>query len=388
MFYNHKSFRLANIPNIQIAFSNSANPYEFAANVYKVMMTRNDNSIANAIDAMANSNSLYQGVNIKQVPELQELYKRVLNYNGPISQQSLANSLNSLFSNAVPGAEQQQYVDAYNNRQSELVINNELNQIMKQALAPYDPSIDLHLTNGEIWPIIKQNPQYIEYIDKIAVKSRNYKKLVEVFNQKYYSSMEPKETLEQKRNSNSIQEFVQKIMQFAKESRFERLDLALEQYGKQGGTINGVNILSIPAIQQILRELPSTLDAETLISRLTQLAAEAQQSVQNTQQSQQQSQQQQQQTEQQSQQQSVSQMYGTQDLRNYQNTMDLQINSLNTENAYSVAQSYIATFQMYDQYLRQNNITDPNYSKYQASYEAAKKVQPRQQLRPNPDQTA
>lgn len=380
MFYNNRSFRLANIPNIQIAFSNSANPDEFAANVYKVMMTRNDNSISNAIDAMANSNSLYQGVNIKQVPELQELYKRVLNYNGPISQQSLANSLNSLFSNAVPGAEQQQYVDAYNNRQSELLINNELNQIMKQALAPYDKSVDLHLMNGQIWPILKQNPQYIEYIDRIAEKSKNYKKLVEVFNQKYYSSMEPKETLEQQRNSNSIQEFVQKIMQFAKESRIERLDVALEQYGKQGGTINGVNILSIPAIQQLQRQLPTRLDAETLISRLTQFAEEAQQSVQNTQQ-------QPQQQPQQTQQQSVSQMYGSQDLRNYQNTMDLQINSLNTENAYIMAQSYIATFQMYDQYLRQNNITDPNYSKYQASYEAAKKVQPRQPSKPNPDKT-
>lgn len=379
MFYNNRSFRLANIPNIQIAFSNSANPDEFAANVYKVMMTRNDNSISNAIDAMANSNSLYQGVNIKQVPELQELYKRVLNYNGPISQQSLANSLNSLFSNAVPGAEQQQYVDAYNNRQSELLINNELNQIMKQALAPYDRSVDLHLMNGQIWPIIKQNPQYIEYIDKIAEKSKNYKKLVEVFNQKYYSSMEPKETLEQQRNSNSIQEFVQKIMQFAKESRIERLDVALEQYGNQGGTINGVNILSIPSIKQLQRELPTRLDAETLISRLTQLVAEAQQSVQNTQPQQQ---------PQQTQQQSVSQMYGSQDLRNYQNTMDLQINSLNTENAYIMAQSYIATFQMYDQYLRQNNITDPNYSKYQASYEAAKKVQPRQPSKPNPYKTA
>lgn len=379
MFYNNRSFRLANIPNIQIAFSNSANPDEFAANVYKVMMTRNDNSISNAIDAMANSNSLYQGVNIKQVPELQELYKIVLNYNGSISQQSLANSLNSLFSNAVPGAEQQQYVDAYNNRQSELLINNELNQIMKQALAPYDKSVDLHLMNGQIWPILKQNPQYIEYIDKIAEKSRNYKKLVEVFNQKYYSSMEPKETPEQQRNSNSIQEFVQKIMQFAKESRIERLDVALEQYGKQGGTFDGVNILSIPSIKQLQRELPTRLDAETLISRLTQLVAEAQQSVQNTQPQQQ---------PQQTQQQSVSQMYGSQDLRNYQNTMDLQINSLNTENAYIMAQSYIATFQMYDQYLRQNNITDPNYSKYKASYEAAKKVQPRQPSKPNPDKTA
>ena len=198
MFYNNRSFRLANMPNIQIAFSNSANPDEFAGNVYKVMMTRNDNSVANAIDAMANSNSLYQGVNIKQVPELQALYKRVLTHNGPISQQDLANSLSSLFPSAVPSAEQQQ-------------------------------------------------------------------------------------------------------------------------------------------------------------------------SAQNTQQQPQQQPQQQQ---------SVSQMYGSQDLRNYQSTMDMQINSLNTENSYRMAQSYIATFQMYDQYLRQNNINDPNYSKYQKSYEAAKKVQP------------
>ena len=49
MFYNNRSFRLANMPNVQIAVSNSANPNDFAANVYKVMMTRNDNSVANAI---------------------------------------------------------------------------------------------------------------------------------------------------------------------------------------------------------------------------------------------------------------------------------------------------------------------------------------------------
>jgi hypothetical protein len=366
------------MPNVQIAFSNSANPDEFAANVYKVMMTRNDNSVANAIDAMANSNSLYQGVNIKQVPELQALYKRVLSHNGPISQQDLANSLNSLFPNAVPGAEQQQYVDANNKRQSELLINNELNEIMKTALRPYDRSIELHLTNGQIWPIIRQNTKFIEYVDNEAQKSINYQKLVEVFNQKYYSSMEPKETLEQKRNSSSIQEFVQKIIQFAKESRIDRLDIALQQYGGQGGTINGVNILTIPAIQQLQSEIPTNLDANTLITRLTQMTAEGQQSAQNTQQQPQQPQQQQ----------SVSQMYGSQDLRNYQSAMDMQINSLNTENAYRMAQSYIATFQIYDQYLRQNNITDPNYSRYQASYKAAKKVQPRQSKQPNTDRSA
>ena len=377
MFYNNRSFRLANMPNVQIAISNSANPNDFAANVYKVMMTRNDNSVANAIDAMANSNSLYKGVNIKQVPELQALYKRVLSHNGPISQQDLANSLNSLFPNAVPGAEQQQYVDANNKRQSELLINNELNEIMKTALRPYDPSIELHLTNGEIWPIIRQNTNFIEYVDNEAQKSINYQKLVEVFNQKYYSSMEPKETLEQKRNSSSIQEFVQKIIQFAKERRINRLDIALQQYGGQGGTINGVNILTIPAIQQLQSEIPTNLDANTLITRLTQMTAEGQQSAQNTQQQPQQPQQQQ----------SVSQMYGSQDLRNYQSAMDMQINSLNTENAYRMAQSYIATFQIYDQYLRQNNITDPNYSRYQASYEAAKKVQPRQSKQPNTDRS-
>lgn len=381
MFYNNRSFRLANMPNVQIAFSNSANPDEFAGNVYKVMMTRNDNSVANAIDAMANSNSLYQGVNIKQVPELQALYKRVLSHNGPISQQDLANSLNSLFPNAVPGAEQQQYVDANNKRQSELLINNELNEIMKKALRPYDPSIELHLTNGEIWPIISKDPKLIEYVDSEARRSRNYQKLVEVFNQKYYSSMEPKETSEQKRNSSSIQEFVQKIIQFAKESRIDKLDIALQQYGGQGGTINGVNILTIPAIQQLQSEIPTNLDANTLITRLTQMTAEGQQSAQNTQQQPQQPQQPQQQ-------QSVSQMYGSQDLRNYQNTMDMQINSLNTENAYSMAQSYIAIFQMYDQYLRQNNINDPNYSRYQKSYEAAKKVQPRQPEQPKTDRSA
>ena len=144
MFYNNRSFRLANMPNVQIAFSNSANPDEFAGNVYKVMMTRNDNSVANAIDAMANSNSLYQGVNIKQVPELQALYKRVLTHNGPISQQDLANSLSSLFPSAVPSAEQQQ--SAQNTQQQPQQQPQQQQQAYSDPmLANYKRTMDLQM---------------------------------------------------------------------------------------------------------------------------------------------------------------------------------------------------------------------------------------------------
>jgi hypothetical protein len=165
--------------------------------------------------------------------------------------------------------------------------------------------------------------------------------------------MAPKETLPEKKNSSNIQEFVQKLMQFAQEDRIERLDIALEQYGQKSGTINGVNIMSIPAIKQIFQEAktnPVRLDAASLTNRLNQLSGSGTQPQQT---------------------QSVSQMYGPQDLRNYQNTMDYQMNSVDKENLLRMAQSYTATFQMYEKYLKQSGINDPNYQKYKKYYDSA-----------------
>jgi len=352
MPYNNKSYRLAYLP-MSINISNSETPAEFAANVFNVMESRKDTSVKNAIDTMANQNSTYKGQNIKQIPEINELYRRVVNFNGPISQNDLATNLDGLFGNAVPGSEQQQTLDAYKNRQADLGMENELYQIMIKALPMVD-NLNLKLTNGEIWAILRQNPEYINAIDTLAKQSPNYQKLVLDFNQKLRSSMAPKETLPQKRSSSSIQEFVQKLMQFAQEDRIERLDIALDQYWRKGGKLNGVDIMSIPAIKQIANEAqlnPVRLDAASLTSRLTQMMGGGAQQPQ--------------------QQQSVSQMYGPQDLRNYQNTMDYQMNSVNKENLLRMAQSYTATFQMYEKYLKQSGINDPNYQKYKKYYDSA-----------------
>lgn len=351
MPYNNKSYRLASFP-MSINISNSETPAEFAANVFNVIENRKDTSVKNAIDTMANQNSTYKGQNIKQIPEINELYRRVVNFNGPISQNDLATYLDGLFGNAVPGSEQQQTLDAYKNRQADLGMENELYQIMMKAL-PMVGNLNLKLTNGEIWAILRQKPEYINAIDTLAKQSPNYQKLVQDFNQKLKSSMAPKETLPQKRSSSSIQEFVQKLMQFAQEDRIERLDIALDQYWRKGGKLNGVDIMSIPAIKQIANEAqlnPVRLDAASLTNRLNQLSGSGTQPQQS---------------------QSVSQMYGPQDLRNYQNTMDYQMNSVNKENLLRMAESYTATFQMYEKYLKQSGINDPNYQKYKKYYDSA-----------------
>jgi hypothetical protein len=88
--------------------------------------------------------------------------------------------------------------------------------------------------------------------------------------------------------------------------------------------------------------------------------------------------------------QSVSQMYGSQDLRNYQSTMDYQLNLFNSKNVSSMSQSFIATFEMYEQYLRQNNINDPNYQRYKKLYDSIKNKQnaPQQPEKPQQDRSA
>jgi hypothetical protein len=349
MPYNNKSYRFS-LP-MSINISNSETPAEFAANVFKVMESRNDTSVKNAIDTMANQNSTYKGQNIKQIPEINELYRRVANFNGPISQNDLATNLDGLFGNAVPGSEQQQTLDAYKNRQADLGMENELYQIMMKAL-PMVGNLNLKLTNGEIWAILRQRPEYINAIDTLAKQSPNYQKLVQDFNQKLKSSMAPKETLPDKKNSSNIQEFVQKLMQFAQEDRIERLDIALEQYGKKSGTINGVNIMSIPAIKQIFQEAktnPVRLDAASLTNRLNQLSGSGTQPQQT---------------------QSVSQMYNIdQNLSNYKRTMDLQMQSYNSTREESFKQKFKATFGMYSQYIRERQINDKDYETYKKMYE-------------------
>ena len=349
MFYNNRSYRLA-APPVSINVSNSETPAEFAANVFKVMESRKDPSVAKAIDAMAQQNATYKGQNIKEIPELNELYRRVVNISGPISQNDLATTLDGLFGNAVPGAEQQQTLDAYKNRQADLGMENELYQIMRKALYPLVGNVDLKLTTGEIWAILRQKPEYINAIDTLAKQSQNYQKLVQDFNQKLQSSMAPKETLPQKRSSNSITEFVQKLMQFAQEDRIERLDIALDQYWRKGGKLNGVDIMSIPAIKQIANEAqlnPVRLDAASLTNRLTQMMGAGTQ-------------------------QSVSQMYYADPmLANYKRTMDLLIQGLDQGNVSGASNQYIATYQMYVQYLRQRNIQDPDEKKYQEYFQKA-----------------
>ena len=354
MIYNNKFYKLAAPATTSINISNSTTPAEFAANVFKVMESRKDPSVAKAIDEMARQNASYNNVVIREVPEIQELYKRVINHSGPIDENLLSTTLSDLIGNATPGQEQQQYVDAKNARATELQKEDELYQVMVKALSPLIGNVRLKLENGEVWAILRQKPEYIQALDNEAKKSSNYPQLVEKFNNKLATSMAPKETLPQKRSSSSVQEFVQKLMQFAQEDRIERLDIALDQYWRKGGKLNGVDIMSIPAIKQIYQEAatnPVRLDAASLTNRLNQLSGSGTQPQQT---------------------QSVSQMYGSQDLRNYQSTMDYQLNLFNSKNVSSMSQSFIATFEMYEQYIRQNNINDPNYQKYKKLYEYIK----------------
>ena len=236
MFYNNKNYRLARNP-IQIAFSNSLNPADFAANVYRVMMTRNDPSVPKAIDAMADSNSTYNGVNIKLVPELQELYRRTVYFSGPITQRDLENNLTELFRTSG-----------------------------NQQVAPQQPQA---------------------------------------------STPAPQQSKPPEQSSTTPQAPISQPQ---------------ESYPQQP---------TYPQSQNQQNGLPS-----------------------------------------------ISQMYGPQDLRNYQSTMELQKNSLTPKNAPSMKNSYIATFDMYEKYLMQNNITDPNYNYYRNIYDEYKnppKVEPKKQ---------
>ena len=351
MIYNNKFYKLAAPATTSINISNSTTPAEFAANVFKVMESRKDPSVAKAIDEMARQNASYNNVVIREVPEIQELYKRVINHSGPIDENLLSTTLSDLIGNATPGQEQQQYVDAKNARATELQKEDELYKVMLKALSPLIGALSLKLENGEIWAILRQRPEFVQALDNEAKKSSNYAQLVEKFNNKFRSSMAPKQTLPQIRSSSSVQEFVQKLMQFAQEDRIERLDIALDQYWRKGGKLNGVDIMSIPAIKQVYQEAqvnPVRLDAASLTNRLNQLSGSGTQPQQT---------------------QSVSQMYGSQDLRNYHSTLDLQLNSFKATNVPSMAQSYVATFQMYEQYLKQNGINDASYEKYKKLYE-------------------
>jgi hypothetical protein len=367
MTYNNRFFKIANTPRMNVGISNSTNPDEFAANVFQTMISTRNPSVAVAIDQMARQNATYNNVIIREVPEIQELYRRVVNHSGEIDQNLLSSTLRDLIGNATPGQEQKQYTDAKNARATELQKEDELYQVMVKALSPLIGGLRLKLENGEIWPILRGRPKFVQALDNEAKKSSNYAQLVEKFNNKFRASMAPKQTLPEIRSSSSVQEFVQKLMQFAQEDRIERLDIALDQYWRKGGKLNGVDIMSIPAIKQIYQEAqvnPVRLDAASLTNRLNQLSGSGTQQPQ-----------------------SVSQMYGPQDLRNYQNTMEHQINSFNRNNIPSMSQSYIATFEMYEQYLRQNNINDPNYQRYKKLYDSIKNKQNAPQ-QPQPDRSA
>ena len=139
-------------------------------------------------------------------------------------------------------------------------------------------------------------------------------------------------------------------MQLAQEDRIERLDIALDKYWIKGGKLNGVEIMSIPAIKQIANEAqlnPVRLDAASLTNRLTQMMGAGTQ-------------------------QSVSQMYYADPmLANYKKTMDLLYQGINQGNVSGASNQNIATYQMYVQYLRQRNIQDPDEKKYQEYFQNA-----------------
>ena len=97
MIYNHKSYRLANFPQMRLNVSNSETPADFAANVYRVLQSTGNPSIVNAIDTMANQNATYKGIVIRNIPELKELYNRIVNTNGQISENDIATELDSIF---------------------------------------------------------------------------------------------------------------------------------------------------------------------------------------------------------------------------------------------------------------------------------------------------
>jgi hypothetical protein len=318
------------------------------------MESRKDPSVAKAIDEMARQNASYNNVVIREVPEIQELYKRVINHSGPIDENLLSTTLSDLIGNATPGQEQQQYVDAKNARATELQKEDELYKVMLKALSPLIGALSLKLENGEIWPILRGRPDFVQALDNEAKKSSNYAQLVEKFNNKFRTSMAPKQTLPQIRSSSSVQEFVQKLMQFAQEDRIERLDIALDQYWRKGGKLNGVDIMSIPAIKQIYQEAatnPVRLDAASLTNRLNQLSGSGTQP------------------------QSVSQMYNIdQNLLNYKNTMNLLIQGLDQENPSRQANQYIATYQMYTQYMKERNINDPDAKYYQEYLQKAQQA--------------
>ena len=97
MFYNNRSYRLANFPQMRLNVSNSETPADFAANVYRVLQSTGNPSIVNAIDTMANQNATYKGIVIRNIPELKELYNRIVNTNGQISENDIATELDSIF---------------------------------------------------------------------------------------------------------------------------------------------------------------------------------------------------------------------------------------------------------------------------------------------------
>jgi len=116
--------------------------------------------------------------------------------------------------------------------------------------------------------------------------------------------------------------------------------------------LNGVDIMSIPAIKQIYQEAqvnPVSLDAASLTNRLNQLSGSGTQPQQP---------------------QSVSQMYNIdQNLSNYKRTMDLQMQSYNATREESFKQQFKAIFGMYSQYIRERQIKDKDYETYRKMYE-------------------
>ena len=109
MTYNNRFYKIANTPTMNVGISNSTNPDEFAANVFQTMISTRNPSVAVAIDQMARQNATYNNVDIKEIPEIQELYRRVVNHSGEIDQNLLSSTLRDLIGNAEPDQEAEQY---------------------------------------------------------------------------------------------------------------------------------------------------------------------------------------------------------------------------------------------------------------------------------------
>jgi hypothetical protein len=74
----------------------SNNGYNFAKNLFEFGKKNNLTSLADAFDMYADAGALYDNQSIKMNPILKELYTKVINYNGNITEQQLGSELDKM----------------------------------------------------------------------------------------------------------------------------------------------------------------------------------------------------------------------------------------------------------------------------------------------------